>query len=393
MFKKAMKHLTNNIGLKLLSLLFSIVLWLVVVNIADPDGTKTFSIPVNIQNKEVIEQMGKVPDVVGDSDIAVFYITGPRSYVEDMNADDFTVTADLSQMDLTQEDERKLVRIEVTPKKYEKYITVHQKTVNLQITLEELAEKNFVISPITSGTPAEGCAIGDVEVTPNLLTVSGPGSIVSEISKVTATINVNGISSDVTDSVKPVLYDEEGNVINSDLLEMNQTMVNITANILATRSLPIQCGVVGEPAEGYEYKGLEYAPQTITVKGEAEVLSTMTAIPIPNSVINIDGATADVEETVDINKHLPEGISLVDEEADQVVVKAVIVRKDSKTFSLPVKNININGLPQDYKLTYNVKTVPVTVRASQNDMENFDVDHIQADINVEEMEPEPIQSR
>lgn len=256
MFKKLMKHLTNNWGLKLLSVLFSVALWLVVVNVADPDGTKTFSIPVNIQNKDVIEKMGKVPDVVGDSDIAVFYITGPRSYVEDMDADDFTVTADLSQVDLTDEDEMKLVRIEITPKKYEKYITVHQKTVNMQITLEELAEKNFVISPITTGTPMEGCAIGDVEVTPNLLTVSGPESIVSKINKVTATINVNGISSDVTDNVVPVLYDEEGNVISSDLLETNQSTVSIKANILGTKSLTIQCDVTGEPADGYEYKGL-----------------------------------------------------------------------------------------------------------------------------------------
>ena len=122
MFKKLMKRLTNNFGLKLLSILFSIALWLVVVNIADPDGTKTFSVPVTIQNKDVIEKMGKVPDVVGDTDVASFYITGPRSYVEGMNADDFTVTADLSQVDLADEDEIKLVRIEVTAKKYEKYI-------------------------------------------------------------------------------------------------------------------------------------------------------------------------------------------------------------------------------------------------------------------------------
>ena len=72
------------------------------------------------------------------------------------------MTADLSQVDLTNADEKKLVRIEVTPKKNDKYITVHQKTVNMQITLEELAEKNFVISPVTTGTPAEGCALGEV---------------------------------------------------------------------------------------------------------------------------------------------------------------------------------------------------------------------------------------
>lgn len=387
MFKKLMKRLTNNLGLKLLSILFSIVLWLVVVNIADPDGIKTFSVPVNIVNKDVIEEMGKVPDVVGDTDIAVFYITGPRSYVEDMDADDFNVTADLSQVDLTEEDEKKLVRIEVTPKKYEKYITVHQKTVNMQVTLEELAEKNFVISPVTKGSPADGCAIGEVEVTPNLLAVSGPESIVSRISKVTATINVSGISSDVTDNVVPVLYDEDGNVISSDLLETNQATVNIKAKILGTKSLAIKCDVTGEPADGYEYTGLEYAPQTITVKGEAEILNTLNVINIPQNVIDITGATGNIENTIYIEEYLPDGVSLVDDEVNQIAIKALIVPKASKVFNLSTESIEINGLPDDYELTCSQSVVPVSIRASQEEIDSFDVNSIQASIDVADLEP------
>ena len=168
MFKKMMKHLVNNPGLKLLSLLLSIVLWMIVVKMADPDATKSFSVPVEILNKDVIMKMGKVPDIVGDTDIAVFYITGPRSYVENMDADDFSVTADLSQVDLSQDGASKLVPIEISAKKSEKWITITKKTVNMQITLEDLSEQKFVITPETTGTPAEGCAIGDVEVVSRL---------------------------------------------------------------------------------------------------------------------------------------------------------------------------------------------------------------------------------
>ena len=129
MFRRMMKHLTNNPGLKLLSLLFSVVLWLVVVNIADPDGTKSFSIPVEIINKDIITEMGKVPSIVGDTDIAVFYIAGPRSYVDDMTSDDFSVTADLSQVDLSQEGSTKLVPIEITAKKNDRRIEIDRKSV------------------------------------------------------------------------------------------------------------------------------------------------------------------------------------------------------------------------------------------------------------------------
>ena len=141
MLKKMMKHLVNNPGLKVLSLLLSVILWMVVVKMADPDANKSFSVSVEILNKNVITEMGKVPGVVGNSDIAMFSITGPRSYVEKMSSDDFKVTADLSQLDLNQDGDVKLVPIEITAKKNEKWITIMQRTVNLQITLEDLSEK------------------------------------------------------------------------------------------------------------------------------------------------------------------------------------------------------------------------------------------------------------
>lgn len=387
MFKKLMKHLTNNMGLKILSILFSVILWMIVVKFADPDASKNFSIPVEILNKNVIEEMGKVPDVVDDTDIAMFSVTGPRSYVENLYADDFTVTADLSQADLSQNDGVKLIPIEISVKKYEKYITIHKRTVNMRVTLEERSEQKFIISAEMTGTPAEGCAIGAAEVTPNLLTISGPQSVVSQISKVVATINVDGVTSDVSDNVTPVLYDEEGNVITSDLLKLSQSVVTIKANILGTKMVSIKCGVTGTPAEGYEYKRLEYAPESVLVKGEPEVLNNFPNINIPDYVINIDGATADVDTTVDISGYLADGISLVDDTVNQIAVKAVIERKDSKVFNLPVENINISGLSNNYELTFGGKTVPVTIRALKEDMDTFAVTDIQATMNVESLEP------
>lgn len=387
MFKKMMKHLANNPGLKILSVLFSVILWLVVINVADPDATKSFSVPVEILNKKVITEMGKVPDIVGDTDIAVFYITGPRSYVEDMTSDDFNVTADLSQVDLSQDGEAKLVPIEITAKKNEKRIDIIRKTVNMQITLEDLSEQKFVISPETTGTPADGCAIGEVEVTPNLLKISGPESVVSRISRVTATINVDGISSDVSDSVMPVLYDEEGNVVTSELLEMNQSAVTIKANILGTKSVPIRCQVSGAPAAGYEYRGVEYAPETVLIKGEAAILNSINIINIPADVINIEGATEDVDTTIDITPYLMDGISLADETANQIAVKVLIEQKESRVFNLPTENIKITGLSSDYEISYNAKTVPITVRALKEDMDTLQSEAIDAVLDVTDLAP------
>ena len=379
MLKKMMKHLVNNPGLKVLSLLLSVILWMVVVKMADPDANKSFSVSVEILNKNVITEMGKVPGVVGNSDIAMFSITGPRSYVEKMSSDDFKVTADLSQLDLNQDGDVKLVPIEITAKKNEKWITIMQRTVNLQITLEDLSEKKFVITPEVVGTPAEGCAIGAVEVVPNLLTISGPESIVSRISRVSAAINVDGVSSDVTDNVVPTLYDKDEKVIASDLLEMNQGFVIIKAKILGTKSVPIHCQVSGTPAEGYEYRGLEYAPETVLLKGEASLLNSINAINIPEDVINID-------VDIDLNPYLAEvGLSLVDETANRVAVRVLIEEKETKEFTLPVERINVAGLKEDHELTYSGTSVKISVRALKEDMDTLQTADINAALDVSEL--------
>ena len=386
MLKKMMKHLVNNPGLKVLSLLLSVMLWVVVVKVADPDANRSFSVSVEILNKNVITEMGKVPGVVGNSDIAMFSITGPRSYVEKMSSDDFKVTADLSQLDLNQDGDVKLVPIEITAKKNEKWITIMQRTVNLQITLEDLSEKKFVITPEVVGTPAEGCAIGAVEVVPNLLTISGPESIVSRISRVSAAINVDGVSSDVTDNVVPTLYDKDEKVIASDLLEMNQGFVIIKAKILGTKSVPIHCQVSGTPAEGYEYRGLEYAPETVLLKGEASLLNSINAINIPEDVINIDGMREDTDVDIDLNPYLAEvGLSLVDETANRVAVRVLIEEKETKEFTLPVERINVAGLKEDHELTYSGTSVKISVRALKEDMDTLQTADINAALDVSEL--------
>ncbi len=388
MFRKMMKHLTNNPGLKLLSLLFSVVLWLVVVNIADPDGTKSFSIPVEIINKDIITEMGKVPSVVGDTDIAVFYIAGPRSYVDDMTSDDFSVTADLSQVDLSQEGTTKLVPIEITAKKNDRRIEIVRRTVNMQITLEDRLEQKFVISAESTGTPAEGYAIGGVEVTPNLLKLSGPASVVSQIKRVEATINVDGVSGDVSDSVIPILYDEDGSVISPDMLEMNQSAVTIKAEIWATKSVPIQCQVSGEPAIGYQFRSVECAPETVMVKGRASVLNRISVINIPGDVIDITGAREDMEDTVDITPYLESlGISLVEPNAGQVAVTVIIEQKETKAFDFPTSNIKISGLPSEYGLDFSAETVSVNVRALGEDMETLTLENMEALLDVTDLTP------
>ena len=46
--------LTDNLFLKVLSVLTAIILWVIVVIISDAETTDTFTLPVNLKNTEVV---------------------------------------------------------------------------------------------------------------------------------------------------------------------------------------------------------------------------------------------------------------------------------------------------------------------------------------------------
>ncbi len=165
-------------------------------------------------------------------------------------------------------------------------------------------------------------------------------------------------------------------------------MVTIRTEILGTKNIPVRFQVSGTPASGYEYRGLEYAPETVLVKGEASVLNSISAINIPADVINIEGANKDVETSIEIMPYLQElGIALVDENTNKIAVKAIIERKATKIFNYQTKDIKITGLPSNFEVTFSADTVAVNVRALEEDLDVLEENNIEAILDITDLEP------
>ena len=98
---------------------------------------------------------------------------------------------------------------------------------NLELAVEDLQSNQFKITAEATGTPAEGSAVGELKVSPDVLTISGPASVVSQISKVQAVIDVSEKFSDVEDNVVPVVYDASGNTLDTSKLTFSQDTVQI----------------------------------------------------------------------------------------------------------------------------------------------------------------------
>lgn len=367
-----LKALSNNLGFKILAVLFAFTLWLTVYNIEDPTKTKTLTINVNISNKEYVDSLGKYFEIKDGTNKVSFSVTAARSVLDKLDESDFTAVANMEQIVLTENGEEGLVPIEITCTANVNSNSVRLSSTNksLKLALEDLMTKQFVVTASAFGEVAEGYALGNVDVTaPNVLKISGPKSIVDKIASVIATIDVSGMSESwTTYRATPILFDSEGKEIDTTRLTFSDTTVNVSAEILNVKEVAVVVTPSGTPATGYEITSISCNPSTIHLKGDKAVLNTINAVQIPAEVISVAGADKDVTATIDITEYIPENVALVSSEQAVVEIKVTIGQNVEKTFNLETKNITVTGLPTGAKIKFELESVAVNVSGQQADI-------------------------
>ena len=202
---------------------------------------------------------------------------------------------------------------------------------------------------------------------------------------VVATVNVDGMSADITDNVVPVFYDVNGEVIDTTKLEKSIDTVNITAQILNTKDIPLELSYMGEPEAGYCLTEVLSNPKTVRVKGTAATLNTLDRVVVPAEVLDLTGVTSDVEKTIDISTYLPEGVSLVISSDAKVNITAKIEEMETKEFRIPISNITAAGLKTGYQLAYAEKYLNVSIRAGRTALGYLNSANITGTIDVENL--------
>lgn len=387
MAKKILKTLTNNLGFKLLAVFFASVLWLVVYNIDDPNKTVRFTTNVMVENESAITDMNKCYEVLNGTNTVTFSVTAKRSVINKLEDTDFIATADMNRMIMNSDNKSAKVPIEVISRRSNSSLKYNGKNQYLEISLDDLVSRRFMITADTTGQVADGYALGEVTVTnPNVLNVTGPATIVDKIDSVVATIDVEGMSMNLSDNVLPVFYDADGNEIDTTRLKYNNTTVTIAAKILRVKEIPLSFTTTGTPSGDYRVVEITSDPENIRIKGASSVLNPIMSLAIPAEVLNVSGARDDLTTTIDITEYLPDGVELVDAADATVTVTVRIEAYQSKTFTIDTKDITVNGLGDGYELAFEQNSVTVTISGLQNDLNRLSAADLASAIDVSGME-------
>ncbi|MGP1613178.1 MAG: CdaR family protein [Catonella sp.] len=364
-----MKNLfTENIGLKLGSVVIAIILWILVVYTYDPAATTSFTLGVDIINGDSIASSGKVYEVI-EGDTITIKVKANASLIKNLRVSDFKATADVSKLSPTYH-----ANIDVVCTKSDNVeVTIIGNAKLLEVRLEDLVKKQFPVTVDKVGSPETGYYVGEAIASPNLITVSGGKKSVEKIAVVKVKTDIDRASSSFYAKGKPKAYDADGNEITTGSLKFSDNPVKVAVNVYKTKNVAIFIETTGEPYKGYSVQSIDYEPKSVTVAGPPEILARLNSIKLP---INVTDEITDLELSINLSEFIKEGLYLVDKDV-VVNAKCNIVRLGTKELELVTSSISLNNKLDRFNYDFiEPEKLKITLSGLSDKLKNIEVSNL-----------------
>lgn len=364
MLTKLKMSLTNNIGLKFLAVLIALVLWLAIVNVNDPEKTITVSnIPISVTNESAITSRDMVYNVKSEQYLNIT-VSGKRSIVSNLSAEDFRATASLKELSKVNS-----IPVDVTTKNASlgrKITIVKQSAQTILVDVENVEEKDFTDLVVEyTGKVADGYVAGLSSMSTDEVTVKAPTSIIDKIKKVAVRCSLDGTNTNISKKCPVILYDKNDKEIKSDEIELSDKKIRVSVNVLRAKQVPISTinkDELGKPADGYVVDDVILSSDSITVYGSEESLDSIESLDIQDD-IDVSDAKGDVTQNIDVTGKLPKGLSVSGEST--ITVKVLIKKLITRTFEYDASEVSLNDLSSDLDVQLVTKKVKVTLQGEE----------------------------
>jgi YbbR domain-containing protein len=326
-----MKKILGSIGSTIFSLGLAAILatavWANAVSTQNPDETRTLSVPITVTALGLKE--GLVAQGYQNIGVQVT-LRAPHSVWDRLSPDTVRVLADLSGKAEGNYSIPLKAVTDLSPVRVEK---VEPSAV--QVLVDHLATRSLAVHVELTGSLALGFQAGTPTADPNLVTLSGPQSLVDSVVEVVATVNVEGLRSSSDQNIPLVALDTQGNVVSGVSITPLAITVSVPVQQLGGyRDLVVKVPMIGTVKSGYRLTGLSITPQVVTLySDDADAIRNLPGY-VETEPLDITGASADVTKSLALV--LPAGVQVVGD--PKIVVQVSISAiEDSITLSRPIR--------------------------------------------------------
>lgn len=334
--KRSVRSLiTNNLGLKLISLLFALLLWSFVTNSTNPDRTKTITdVKIEIQGAEVLAEKGfSIRDDLSKLEPVDIEVKVKHADYSSVNADVVHAYIDVSEI---ARDGTHHVAIKPTFSNFvDATLLSIEPQESITLTVDKIIEKEVKVVLKETGTLKDGF----IKVQPqyaSTVTVKGSGFYLERIEKAIVEVDLSTLSDgDDKRSIICKYTDNDENIIN-----FPGQAIDIDMDIQSTKefSFNISDSVINKDKVLENYEFVSATAEKVFICAHKENLVNMSEITIQE--IDLSGKD-DTFTSAPIVFNFPEGISLMPgTEAPQATIK---IKPQSHSIEV-VRHINVSGL-------------------------------------------------
>lgn len=369
----------KNLSLKILSAVFAVVLWTIIVNIYDPTTSYTFSnVTVQLINTESLTDKNYSYEVVDGGKISV-YVSGPKSVVTNIKASDIVATADLSKISAfadyvdihvsVVQNGQVLSNVEATPK-----------TSAVKLSIENRDTKTVNVTANVTGSPADGYVVVKESLNPTSIKVTGPSSVIDTVAYAGVSFDVTGATGDLNGDAAVHLYNDDGGEIIDESLDVSQTTVGYTAQVVRYKTVNVEAQTSGTPKDGYRVDSVTCSQSQVQVYGDETVLNNLEKIVIPSGSINVDNLSEDKVYKLSLSNYIDKSLHILNDSRVDVTVKIVQAVSDTVIFN--TSDIKVVGLNTGMSYNFTDKTFNIEVERNAGNTTALDASAVTVKVSL-----------
>ena len=351
-----MKNKLVSIGI---SVLIAFGLWMYVITEVSPNSEWTYyDIPVKMEGETLLRERNLIVTYMSSTDVDLT-LSGNRSDLNELNSSNITLKADMTK--IYDPGTHKIGYDIIFPGNVagNAFTRVNQSPDSITVTVERLIRnKEIPVNIIYQGKASDGYVVrrADVELDNTYILVTGPESVVNQITQAIITIDLEGQTESISQNYRFTLCNADGAGVDSEQITVNTEEVHVNLTIHRKKQVDLTVTVVPGGGATDEDVDVELSIDSIQLSG-SDIALEQVGDTINLGTINL----AEFETSEKITFTIPTYEGVTNDSGEKEVV-VTLTFKGLMTKEIVIDQFNITGVPAGYAAEIITEKLTIKVR-------------------------------
>ena len=374
---KKNRKITESRGFWLVvSLLVAINLWVYVTTTEGVEGEKTLSgVKIEFLGAETLRESNGLIVTEQDRTTVNLTVKAARRVLGKLSGSNVTAAVDLSRVTTDGWNSVSYEIIYPNGVRSDDVTVLRSSADIINFYVDRQSRKTIPVQGEFIGSTAEGYMAEEEPVfDPLMVIISGPKTAIDPVDHAYVAISRTDVDKTLQYNTTYQLQDADGQEIDDARINLETAEVTVTLNVLFTKSVPLDVTIVdGAGATRANNTKIIINPASVVLSGNAEVIDSVAKINLGTIDLRDFASTYTATYTI-VPPNDTENLTGISE----ATVTVAIVGLSTRNFDIINDNIFCNNVPEGYTAEIISQILPVTVRATEADLNAIQVNNINA---------------